>query len=125
MLGDPEAAAPEFVTAVELDSSSVAAWAGWGRALLMSDHLADAWEPLTRALERDGAYTPALVDLGCLYITEGDLDRAEEHLRMAEELNPFDPVVHYWLGRCHAARGDVALAVGSLRTALEILYPSP
>ncbi len=120
-----QAAIDEFRLAVERDTNSVAAWAGWGRALLRNKQPEQAYKKLAVALARSGSYTPALVDLALCLAERGDTDEAIDSLQQALELNPKDPVVHYFLGRVYRNTAPIAKTVESYRRALELLFPAP
>ena len=125
-LGEDEPAAEAFRRAVSLDPASVAAWAGWGRALLRAGLHEEAIEKLESSLDLDSAYTPALLDLAlCHAQLDEDSGKALELLTSARELNPMDASVHFYLGRIHKSFDRKRLAIGSYRMALEILYPDP
>ena len=119
----PEDAVIEFEHAVALDESSVAAWAGWGRALYRSGRKAEAREKLTEALDLDESYTPALLDQALCLFSDHEVEQALVLLGSVRELNPREPATYLILGRHHelAERTDEALT--AYHHALEILYP--
>ncbi|HUU46163.1 MAG TPA: tetratricopeptide repeat protein [Acidobacteriota bacterium] len=120
----PEAAA-EFAVAVQLDSTSVAAWAGWGHALLRQGQATAARAKLAAALALDGSYTPALLDLALCLAQEQKTGEALDSLRAARELNPQDPAVHYQLGQVFHLAGQTDSTVDAYHAALKILFPAP
>jgi tetratricopeptide (TPR) repeat protein len=60
----------------------------------------------------------ALVQLGALHLTDGDLDAAERAFDEAEALLPGDPMAQFGLARLDIARGDYAAAETRLRGAV-------
>ena len=122
-LGRSEDAAAEFEHAVALDESSVAAWAGWGRALYRSGHQGAAREKLAEALDLDSSYTPALLDQALCLLSEQQTEEALGLLASVRELNPQEPATYLILGRHHEMTGRTAEALTTYRRALEFLYP--
>lgn len=110
-----------FAKAVELDSTSVVAWSGWGSALLQLDHLIEAEATLENALNLDPTYTPTLLSLARCRLRQGDNLAAEAHLMAALELNSRDPKVLYNLGSFYHISERNAEALTAYRTALEQL----
>ncbi len=115
----------EFETAVRLDTLSVAALAGWGRALYRAGDLEGARGKLEAALAVDEWYTPALLDLARCLAAEERADEALAKLETAAELAPGDPMVYYRAGEVHAAAGRETEALDQYRHALELLFPAP
>ena len=124
-MGNWESAEQDFAKAIELDSTSVVAWAGWGRALLRLDRTDEAVTRLSTALEIDETYTPALVDLAECRTREDRLDEAWTLYEAARELNPRDPELLFHIGRFLRYKGDVPAAVEVYRTAVEQLVTLP
>jgi len=122
-----EAGAAAFEKAASLDTASVAAWAGWGRALLRTGNLEAARERLAVAIGLDSAYTPALRDLALCTAELGEDPQGDaiKPLTAALELNPMDATTHYYLGLVYKAYGREREMIDSYRTALEILFPNP
>ncbi len=124
-LGEWDKAEQNFARSVELDSTSVAAMAGWGRSLLRQEKIGEAAEKLTAALELDDTYTPALVDLAECRTIEGKLDEAWTLYEAARELNPRNPELLFHLGRFLRNKGETASAVTVYKTAIEQLVTLP
>jgi Tfp pilus assembly protein PilF/thiol-disulfide isomerase/thioredoxin len=124
-LGKWDAAAGNFARAVDIDSTLVAAWAGWGRSLLHQDLNEEAADRLTRALDLDNTYTPALVDLAECRIREGKSDEAWVLFQSARELNPRDPELLFSMGKFLEGKGEYTSAVFIYRTAVEQLVTLP
>ncbi len=77
-------------------------------------------------LEKIVAYAPELsaprIDLGIAHHRAGNLEAAENHLRVALETNPDHPIAHNELGIVYRKTGRFALARQSYEAALAI-YP--
>ncbi len=119
------AAIKEFETAVELDSSSIAAMAGLGRALYKSGQIDAAHEKLIELHAKDDTYTPALLDLALCMVEKENYSDAIDSLHKAVELNPRDPNTHYYMGRVYQKSNQISKAAESYKIALELLYPVP
>lgn len=124
MLNQSQEAAHEFGLAVTLDSSSVAAWTGWGKALMAQDDFDGAFVRISAALELDNSYTPAFLFLAFLLAKQGNSEAALDSLAKARDLNQRDPDTYYYLGRVYMLANDTAKAAVAYEKALEILYPS-
>ncbi|UCC78654.1 MAG: tetratricopeptide repeat protein [Candidatus Zixiibacteriota bacterium] len=120
-----DAAVRELETAVRLDSTSVAARAGLGRALLIDGRIDDAFDKLSALHAEDDTYTPALLDLALVMVKQEKYREAIDSLKSALELNPRDPIVHYYLGKTYQQSGQKAKALESYKTALELIFPAP
>lgn len=115
----------EFEIAIQLDSMSVAARAGMGRALLLSGQIEKAFDSLSKLHAFDDTYTPALLDLALVMIEQQKFSEAADSLKKALELNPRDPLIHYYLGKAYQQSGQHDKAVDSYKTALQIIFPAP
>ena len=62
------------------------------------------------------------VDLGIAYSRSGDLEKAQESLQRAVEINPRQPVAYNELGMVYRRKGDFAAARTSYEKALAV-YP--
>jgi Tfp pilus assembly protein PilF len=82
--------------------------------------LESAHEALSRALEIEPGYLPALGNLGALQIQQGSLDEARETFRGIVALDPTDVLAWYNLGIIEAQRGDHAAAIALYSRALEL-----
>jgi Tfp pilus assembly protein PilF len=118
-----EAAIREFEIAIRLDSMSVAARAGMGRALFMSGQIDQAFKSLSDLHAFDATYTPALLDLALVMIEQQKFSAAVDSLKKALELNSRDPMIHYYLGKAYQKSGEPSKAAESYITALELLFP--
>jgi len=119
------AALREFEIAVRLDSTSVAARAGMGKALYLSGQLDAAFKSLSDLHAYDATYTPALLDLALVMIEQQKFSEAADSLRKALELYPRDPLAHYYLGKAYLQSGQNDKAVDSYKTALQLIFPAP
>jgi Tfp pilus assembly protein PilF/alkyl hydroperoxide reductase subunit AhpC len=118
-----EAAIREFEIAIRLDSMSVAARAGMGRALLLSGRVDEAFKSLSDLHAFDATYTPALLDLALVMVEQQKFSDAADSLTKALELNPRDPLIHYYLGKVYQKSGQPSKAAVSYQTALGLLFP--
>jgi Flp pilus assembly protein TadD/thiol-disulfide isomerase/thioredoxin len=124
-MGNFESAEKNFAKAVELDSTSVAARAGWGRSLLLLDRTDEATTILSATLALDDTYTPALVDLAECRSRNGEYDEAWALYEVARELNPRDPELLFSIGKFLEVRGETKKALAVYRLALEQLVTLP
>ncbi len=80
---------------------------------MLADHgqrLEEALTMIKRAVEEDPQNGAYLDSLGWVHFRLGNLDQAEEYLRMATERLPSDPTVHDHLGDLYMRIGRVKLA---------------
>ncbi|MEN8008372.1 MAG: tetratricopeptide repeat protein [Candidatus Krumholzibacteriota bacterium] len=124
-MGNLEEAERNFARSVELDNTSVAAMAGWGRSLLLQDRNEEAAVKLAAALDLDDTYTPALVDLAECRTREGKLEEAWDLYQAARDLNPRNPELLFHLGRFLRQKGEASSAVAVYKTAIEQLVTLP
>jgi tetratricopeptide (TPR) repeat protein len=118
--GDMERAREHFEAAVALDPEDGAAWAalsGW-LTVEISEGRLDVAEALPRALEaaqRAVALSPGLPEAHLraarAYSFAGDDERAWRHVRIAEALNPEDPLLLGFKAGAALARDDLAGAL--------------
>lgn len=109
-----------FEKAIELDSLSVAALAGYGKVLYRMGDYTRAIENLQTALALDEGYAPALLDMG-LSISKTDSSlKALVYLEEAKELNPKDPEVHYYLGQVYKTLNQLGNCAVSFKISLEL-----
>jgi tetratricopeptide (TPR) repeat protein len=123
--GDPAAARDDFRQAVALDSLSVNARAGLGRALLELGEVDTARARLEETLAIERTYPAALQDLARCLAAEGQTQAAIALLREAIDLNPREPEIYYYLGKTCREAGQSAHAVEAFRGALRMLFPPP
>lgn len=112
-----------FQLAVNLDSNSISAWAGWGRSLLRSGQFEPAKEKLQKALTLDQEYTPAFLDYGLCMAGTGDLNAAIDSIMKAVDLNPGDPELLFYLGKIQRQANNNSEAVKSFLRAFSFIYP--
>jgi Flp pilus assembly protein TadD len=80
------------------------------------------YESAVRMLELQ-QYEQAQIDLGIGYARSGDLDKAEESLKRALQLNPRHPIAYNELGMVYRRKGKFNEARASYEKALE-LFPT-
>lgn len=112
-----------FARAAALDSTLVAAWAGWGRSLMRAGKTEEARTKLAQALSIDESYTPALIDIGLCLAKQDSLGAAIDSLSLAVEHNPGDTMAHYYLGQVYRRAGRDGDAALAFARALAIIFP--
>ncbi len=95
-----------------------------GESLFNAGRTAEALTYFEALLERDADHFEGLVYAGVLHHEAGDDERADRHLRRAEELYPDTFLPHFSLGAVRASQGEAEAAVEHLRAAVEI-DPAP
>ncbi|MBN2255218.1 MAG: tetratricopeptide repeat protein [Deltaproteobacteria bacterium] len=64
-------------------------------------------------------------DLGVAYLSDGNSEKAIEHLKKSIELAPYIAESHYWLGMSYLRVNDMKGALKELRTAVDLDPQSP
>lgn len=122
-LDEPDEAVEHYRQAARLDSNSVSARAGLGKALLISGAHEQAKAALERAIQIEDTYTPALLDYALCLAEEGNTAAALDSLSDAVELNPNDFLIYYYLGHVYHSAEQPGKALEAYERALSILYP--
>ena len=93
--GDAEAAEPLFARALTLFPDSLSARFGLARTALMREDFEAAARGLEEILALEPSATAAHYPLGQAYLSLGEPERAEEHLRQREaaDIRPADPLM--------------------------------
>ncbi len=127
---DPLAIAPaisSFEAAVARDGQFALAHAGLADAYASmyaatnaSVWVARAASAAQRALAIDPAQSPVHVSLARVYLTEGQLENAERHARLAVDLARDSDDAHRLLGRVLAERGQVEAGLEAIRHAIAL-----
>ena len=73
-----------------------------------------------QVLELDPKFAGALVNLGTMFFTARDLERAEEYYSEAIEADPTYPLAHFNLGNLHDELGNRAAALAEYQIALRL-----
>jgi Flp pilus assembly protein TadD len=113
-MGEIEAAAAAYRSAIALDPNAAAAQLGLGRTLIKSDPLG-AELAFLAALRTDATSVTALNDLGVARDLEGHYSEAQEAYHLALALSPNSDDIKINLGRSLAAAGSNNDAVALLR----------
>ncbi len=80
----------------------------------------EAYMSLHAALRRFGPSAELNLQLGLFHAATDELDKAQEHLAKASELDPTSADAHYYLGLISAARASLAPAVRLFQRAFEL-----
>jgi len=91
-------------------------------ALLQAEKYEQAIELLESIVKTENRVTAPFVNLGVAYMRVGEMDRAEENLRRAVELDPAHPIANNELGLLYRKTGRFAQARTVYEKTLEI-YP--
>lgn len=113
----------QYQIATTLDSEFVAAWSGLGQSYLMNSQLDLAENCLNKALSLDENFTPALISLSIVMSETGRTDSAKQMLLTAQELNPKDPILYYYMSEVFLKLQDTTSAIDQMRKALELYFP--
>ncbi len=95
----------EFQRAIELNPKYPTAHEWYAYFLTATGRLPEAKAEILRGKELDPLSVPIAADMGFLLYYADELDRAEEELHKALEMNPRDPLSHLFLGRVYEAKG--------------------
>jgi len=79
-----------------------------------SEDFAEARVSLEQAVASSPGYSGARLSLGKLYLTEGRMDDAVQHLEAARQLDPNNPAVYANLGAAYRKRGNIEQAEAML-----------
>lgn len=128
--GDVDSALEQFREAMKHDSRSTKARLGIGWALESSGRFAEAIDAYERAVQQQGGYSLALLNLGRLYAdcpdeSLRDLDRAREYLQRAVDLEPTWHQAHYYLALTHERRRELTAARRTVNEALRLKPEDP
>ena len=95
----------EFQRAIELNPKYATAHEWYAYFLTATGRLPEAKAEILRSKELDPLSVPIAADMGFLLHYADEQDRAEEELHKALEMNPGDPLGHFFLGRVYQAKG--------------------
>jgi predicted Zn-dependent protease len=101
MAGNAEEAFDLYSTAIRIDSSRPAYFAGRGLVGVDLDRLSGAESDFKTALKLDKGCTAAHYGLGALYIKKRDFNRARDSLKEAVRQEPASAPAHYFLGEAY------------------------
>jgi len=116
--GNPEAAEPYIVRALELKPDHAEASSNLASIRIRQQRYAEARRLLERAVADEPRLSEAHGNLGSLCQLEGDLPGAERHFRRALEIKPDNAPVRVNLARLLLGRQAVAEAIEHLRAAV-------
>ncbi len=101
--GDFERAAEKYEEALVTEDFA-RAHMGLARIALIEDRTADAVERLVIVVELAPDLVDAQFELGRIRFSEGDYEAALEHFQVANNFEPRDAEIHYYLGRVYEAQ---------------------
>ena len=106
---DPEPAMANFAKALDLNPKCYRAIIGKARVLIQTGENESAADILAKAA-RTYKRHEAPYELGCMYLSTGNLDEAARYLKKAHRLAPKLPEILYALADTHDAMGDLEQA---------------
>jgi tetratricopeptide (TPR) repeat protein len=118
--GDLRGAEAAFLKVTQLDPRYADGWVNVARARIQEGDMADAEEPLRRALALDAGLAKTHYFLGTALKALGRYDEATAHLREAAARYPRDRVVRNQLGRVLFLQRKYRDAVAEFQKALEV-----
>lgn len=121
--GDTEDAIFQYQKATTLDSEFVAAWAGLGEAYYKNNQLDSSEICLKKALSLDENFVPAFKTLNLVLCDTDRPDSALHLLLSAQELNPTDMSIEYYLGKLKMKLDKPNEAIKHYQNALDGLFP--
>ncbi|MHC4922412.1 MAG: tetratricopeptide repeat protein [Planctomycetota bacterium] len=123
--GQPGAAIPHYVEAVELRPDFAEAYNNLGGAFAAIDRLDAALEHFRRALELKPEYPEAMLNMGTALAQEQRVDEAVELFLEALRLRPDYGKAHANLAGAHLSRGEIEAAREEIALALECGFEPP
>jgi Flp pilus assembly protein TadD len=87
-----------------------------GERLMAANRLQEAEVRLREAYLMKSDFVPTLIDMGGLYGTRGDTDKAIRYFSKAAQLDPANPAPHYNLSQLYEMSGKAAEAKAELDT---------
>jgi Tfp pilus assembly protein PilF/peroxiredoxin len=119
--GDREGAKKQFQQAIALKGDNPQALSNLALLLIEDGSYTAARGMLEKALKADEAYTPGYYYLAYLTGKEGDLPKAKELFRQAEEINPLDYRTNVYRGKMFEEQDKLELAATSYKNGLQQL----
>lgn len=119
LAGAPQEAIALFTESLKLFPTAEAyTFRGW--AYSFDGRLDEAIEECHKAIATDPSFGNPYNDIGCYLMQKGDLEQAREWFERAKRAPRYEPrhFPYLNLGRLHAQRGDVALAIAEFEAAL-------
>ena len=121
LLNEPTLARAAFEHAIELHTAAPIFHSEYADFLRRQGHTDEAAVEYLIALDRDAAWSPALVGIGRVYLERDLLDDALTALEMAVALDPFGYASNYFLAQAHIRTGQEDAATIHLeRAALQV-----
>jgi TolB-like protein/Tfp pilus assembly protein PilF len=109
--------------AVELDPKNAFAHAAFGRMLMLSGKLQDAFDYMRRAIDLNPSFAGGHFALAQALLWAGQPGHALPRLELAERLSPKDPLLYgflNWTAFCHFTLGDFAAAEATARRSIQL-----
>ncbi len=109
--------------AVALDPKNAFAHAAYGRMLMLSGKLQDAFDYMRRAVDLNPSFAGGHFALAQALLWAGQPKQALPRLELAERLSPKDPLLYgflNWTAFCHFTLGDFAAAQAAARRSIQL-----
>lgn len=110
----------EFKRAIELNANYATAHQWYAEFLSAQGRFEDSIYQMKRAEELEPLAPIIKADLGTVYNTARDYDRALQQFQQALALNPDFGPAHWWSGQTYALKGRFAEAIAALKKALTL-----
>ena len=118
--GNNDAAISNLKAVVNADKKDYYAWTQLGNAYFLKKDAKEAEAAYLHAISEHAGYTLASVNLGKLYLSQHENDKAVEILTKAVESEPASPDAQQYMGEAYLAIKKGSKAVGYLNEAIRL-----